>query len=89
MSKERGPAFLVMCGVALVWSGAFAALKFGLSTLSPGATVLLRFFPVWLVCAAYLVRRRRDFVTLVKGHPWKIVAASLLGVAGYNFREFF
>jgi|GEM_PF-5101912 len=84
MSKDRGPALLVLCGVALVWSGAFAALKFGLSTLTPGAAVLLRFLPVWLVCGVYLVRRRRDFVNLVKGHPWKILSASLLGVAGYH-----
>jgi drug/metabolite transporter (DMT)-like permease len=84
MSRDRGPALLVMCCVALVWSGAFAALKFGLSTLSPGAAVLLRFLPVWLVCGAYLVRHRRDFLNLVKGHPWKVVSTSLLGVAGYH-----
>ncbi len=84
MSKDRGPALLVLCGVALVWSGAFAALKFGLSTLSPGAAVLLRFLPVWLICAVYLIHRRREFVKLVKGHPWKVVSASLLGVAGYH-----
>ncbi|HUT98683.1 MAG TPA: DMT family transporter [bacterium] len=84
MSKDRGPALLVMFGVVLVWSGAFAALKFGLSTLSPGAAVLLRFLPVWLVCGVYLVHRRREFAKLLKGHPWKIAGAGLLGVAGYH-----
>ena len=77
-------ALFVMAGVVLVWSGAFAALKFGLNSLTPGSAVLLRFLPVWLICGAYLLPRRREFIVLVKGHPWKTVSAGILGVAGYH-----
>lgn len=77
-------ALLVMSAVTLVWSGAFAALKYSLASLTPGATVLLRFIPVWLLCALYLIPRRRELISLLKRHPGRTVAASLLGVAGYH-----
>lgn len=81
---QRGQALLVMSAVTLVWSGAFATLKFSLATLSPGAAVLLRFIPVWLLSALYLIHRRRELLSLLKEHPGRTVIASLLGVAGYH-----
>jgi drug/metabolite transporter (DMT)-like permease len=81
---SRLAALAVMAAVTLVWSGAFAALKFGLGTLSPGAALLLRFLPVWLLSGLYLLKRRRDFAALVKARPLTVIAACVLGTAGYH-----
>ena len=80
----RATALLVMVGVTLAWSGAFAALKFGLGSLSPGAALLLRFLPVWLISGVYLIRRRRELAALLRAAPVKVLAACTLGTAGYH-----
>lgn len=80
----RALALLVMVGVTLVWSGAFAALKFGLGSLTPAATLVLRFLPVWLISGVYLLGRRRDFVALLRSSPVRVLAACLLGTVGYH-----
>ncbi|HMA76707.1 MAG TPA: DMT family transporter [Candidatus Krumholzibacteriaceae bacterium] len=69
------------------WSNSFTAIMHLRELFAPSGLLLARFFPVSLICSAYLAssrERRRITLEILKKFPVRIIAMGGFGIAGYN-----
>jgi drug/metabolite transporter (DMT)-like permease len=71
--------------VTLVWGNSFIAIKHIVQYVTPLELVTVRFAPVALIFAAWLLPARwREVVRLVREESWRLVLLGLTGAVLYN-----
>ena len=71
--------------VTLVWGNSFIAIKYIVQYVTPLELVTVRFVPVVLIFAAWLLPARwREVVRLVREESWRLVLLGLTGAVLYN-----
>ncbi len=77
------PALLLL--VTLVWGNSFIAIKHIVQYVTPLELVTVRFVPVALIFAAWLLPTRgRQVWQLVRAESWRLVLLGLVGAVLYN-----
>jgi len=71
--------------VTLVWGNSFIAIKHVVQYVTPLELVTVRFVPVALIFAVWLLPTRgREVVRLVRAETWRLVLLGLTGAVLYN-----
>jgi drug/metabolite transporter (DMT)-like permease len=71
--------------VTLIWGNSFIAIKHVVQYVSPLELVTVRFVPVALIFAAWLLPTRgREIVCLVRAESWRLALLGLTGAVLYN-----
>ena len=99
MSERTAPRWLLLSaalGLFAIWSNSFIAIGYLLGSDRTEAQftwvglTVARFLLIAPVCAAYcFTRRRRESLRILRSHPSRLLASSLLAVPAYNLTLYY
>jgi len=95
-SRSVAPYLLAAFGLFLIWSNSFIAASYLLGTEGQPARLdfislsVVRFVPILPLCLIYSFGlHRRESLTMLRRHPWRLLFCGLLGSPGYNLALYY
>ena len=99
MPERTAPRWLLLTaslGLFLIWSNSFIAIGYLLggdrteAQFSWVGLTVARFLLIAPICGLYcFVRRRRESLRIIRNHPTRLLASSLLAVPAYNLALYY